>query len=160
MYQDALAAYDRATQLTVRNAEVWNNKGLAYAALGRYQDALQCFNKALGIQPDFPEALKNKESITVTRSLDQVWLCRYPRPVDCLHDNGTEFVSAEFQELLQSYGIKSKLTTVKNPQANGILERTHQVIGNLLRSSHLITQDLTSIAGPSCGPSTQCSTPP
>ena len=79
-------------------------------------------------------ALPNKESITVARSLDQVWLCRYPRPVDCLHDNGTEFVSAEFQELLQSYGIKSKLTTVKNPQANGILERTHQVIGNLLRS--------------------------
>jgi hypothetical protein len=91
-------------------------------------------------------ALKNKESITVANSLDQVWLCRYPRPVDCLHDNGTEFVSAEFQELLQSYGIRSKLTTVKNPQANGILERTHQVIGNLLRSSRLIAQDLNTVS--------------
>jgi hypothetical protein len=50
-------------------------------------------------------ALKNKESITVARSLNQVWLCRDPRPVDCLHDNGTEFVSTKFQELLQSYGI-------------------------------------------------------
>jgi transposase InsO family protein len=77
-------------------------------------------------------ALKNKESITVACSLDQVWLCHYPRPIDCLHDNGTEFISTEFQELLQSYGIQSKLTTVKNPQANGILECTHQVIGNLL----------------------------
>jgi transposase InsO family protein len=65
-------------------------------------------------------ALKNTESITVARSLNQVWLCRYPRPVDCLHDNGTEFVSAEFQELLQSYGIRSKLTRVKYPQASGI----------------------------------------
>jgi transposase InsO family protein len=91
-------------------------------------------------------ALKNKESITVACSLDQVWLCCYPRPVDCLHDNGTEFVSAEFQELLQSYGIQSKLTTVKNPQANGILERTHQVIGNLLRFSHLIAQDLDTVS--------------
>jgi transposase InsO family protein len=91
-------------------------------------------------------ALKNKESITVARSLDQVWLCRYPRPVDCLHDNGTEFVSAEFQELLQSYGIRSKLTTVKNPQANGILERTLQVIGNLLRSNRLIAQDLDTVS--------------
>jgi hypothetical protein len=27
------------------------------------------------------------------------------------------------------------LTTVKNPQANGILDHTHQVIGNLLQSS-------------------------
>ena len=77
---------------------------------------------------------------------DQIWLCRYPRPVDCLHDNGTEFVSAKFQELLQSYGIQSKLTTVKNPQANGILERTHQVIGNLLHSSRLIAQDLHTIS--------------
>jgi hypothetical protein len=67
-------------------------------------------------------ALKNKESITITHTFDQVWLCRYPCPVDCLHDNGTEFVSTEFQELLQSYGIRSKLTTVKNPQANGILK--------------------------------------
>jgi hypothetical protein len=50
-------------------------------------------------------ALKNKESITIARSLDQVWLCRYPQPVDCLHDNGTEFFSAKFQELLESYGI-------------------------------------------------------
>jgi hypothetical protein len=50
-------------------------------------------------------ALQNKESITVIRSLNQVWLCHYPHPVDCLHDNVTEFVSAEFQELLQSYGI-------------------------------------------------------
>jgi transposase InsO family protein len=91
-------------------------------------------------------ALKNKESITIAHSLDQVWLCRYPRPVDCLHDNGTEFVSAEFQELLQSYGILSKLTTVKNPQANGILERTHQVIGSLLHSNHLIAQDLDTVS--------------
>jgi hypothetical protein len=91
-------------------------------------------------------ALKNKESITVACSLDQVWLCHYPRPVDCLHDNVTEFVSAEFQELLQSYGIRSKLTTVKNTQANGILECTHQVIGNLLRSSHLIAQNLDTVS--------------
>jgi hypothetical protein len=91
-------------------------------------------------------ALKNKESITVARSLDQVWLCRYPRPVDCLHDNGTEFVSAKFQELLQSYRIQSKLTTVKNPQANGILEHTHQAIGNLLHSSRLIAQNLDTVS--------------
>jgi hypothetical protein len=111
-------------------------------------------------------ALKNKESITIARSLDQVWLCRYPRPVDCLHDNGTEFISAEFQELLQSYGIRSKLTTVKNPQANGILERTHQVIGNLLHSNRLIAQDLDTVSAQQnfscqlCGPSTPHSIQP
>jgi hypothetical protein len=69
-------------------------------------------------------ALKNKESITAARSLNQVWLCHYPRPVDCLHYNGTEFVSAKFQELLQSC----------DPQAN------------LLCSSCLIAQDLNTIS--------------
>jgi tetratricopeptide (TPR) repeat protein len=62
-YQDALKAYDEATSISVKNAELWNNKGLAYAALGRYQDALQSFNKALGLKPDFADALKNKESV-------------------------------------------------------------------------------------------------
>jgi hypothetical protein len=38
------------------------------------------------------------------------------------------------------------LTTVKNPQANGILERTHQVNGNLLRSNRLIAQDLNTVS--------------
>jgi hypothetical protein len=38
------------------------------------------------------------------------------------------------------------LTTVKNTQANGILECTHQVIGNLLHSSHLIAQDLDTVS--------------
>ena len=56
-------AYDEATVVSVKNAEVWNNKGLAYAALGKYQDALQCFNKALGIKPDFADAQKNKDSM-------------------------------------------------------------------------------------------------
>jgi tetratricopeptide (TPR) repeat protein len=62
-YQDALSAYDKATVVTVKNAEVWNNKGLAYAALGKYGDALQSFNKALGLKPDFEDALKNKNSM-------------------------------------------------------------------------------------------------
>jgi hypothetical protein len=50
-------------------------------------------------------ALQNKESITIAHTLDQVWLCHYPLPSDCLHDNGAEFVFAICQELLQSYGI-------------------------------------------------------
>ena len=39
----------------------------------------------------------------------------------------------------------SSLTTVRNPQANGILECTHQVIGNLLRSTRLMSQDLSTL---------------
>ena len=90
-------------------------------------------------------AIPNKETLTVACALDRAWFSRYPRPVECVHDNGSEFVGIEFQEMLQSYGVKSKLTTVRNPQANDIIERTHQVIGNLLRSTRLMSQDLSTL---------------
>jgi hypothetical protein len=32
------------------------------------------------------------------------------------------------------YGIKGKPITVKNPQANAIIERVHQVVGNIIRT--------------------------
>jgi RNase H-like domain found in reverse transcriptase/Reverse transcriptase (RNA-dependent DNA polymerase)/Integrase zinc binding domain/Retroviral aspartyl protease len=90
-------------------------------------------------------ALPNKESATVALALDHEWLCRYPRPAECIHDNGSEFTGSEFQELLQSYDIQSKPTTVKNPQANAIVERAHQTIGNMLRTSNLMSQKLQSL---------------
>ena len=37
----------------------------------------------------------------------------------------------------QDYGIKGKPITVRNPQANAIVERIHQVIGNIIRTFEL-----------------------
>jgi hypothetical protein len=52
----------------------------------------------------------------------------------------------EFQELLQSYGIRSRASSTANPQSNSILERTHQVIANQLRSLILMSIKLKSLA--------------
>jgi hypothetical protein len=90
--------------------------------------------------------VSDKESRTVARAFDRSWLCRYPRPLICLHDKGTEFTGIEFQELLQSYGIKAVIATTANPQTNAILERTHQVIANQLRSLRLMSIELNSLA--------------
>ncbi len=51
-------------------------------------------------------------------------------------DNGSEF-KLHFERLCDSYGIKRKPTTVKNPQANAVLERVHQVLGQMLRTAEL-----------------------
>ena len=79
----------------------------------------------------------SKSASAAANALDIQWLCRYPRPAFCVHDNGNEFTGIEFQELLQSYGIVSKPTTVKNPQANSVVERSHLVISNQLRTFDL-----------------------
>ena len=41
------------------------------------------------------------------------------------------------QMLVHDYGIKRKPITVRNPQANAIVERIHQVIGNIIRTFDL-----------------------
>ncbi len=84
--------------------------------------------------------IKDKTSEGTAKILDQTWFCRYPRPKRCISDNGNEFLGKEFQELLQSYGVKSVPTTVKNPQAN-FVERVHQTLGNMLRSYELKDHD-------------------
>jgi transposase InsO family protein len=81
----------------------------------------------------------------VATYFDRSWLCRYPRPLRCIHDAGTEFTGFEFQELLNSYGITVVPTTVNNPQSNGILERSHQTLANPLRVQDLAELDLVSL---------------
>ncbi len=88
----------------------------------------------------------DKESRTVACAFDRSWLCCYPRPLICLHNKGIEFTGIEFQELLQSYRIKAVIVTTANPQTNAILECTHQVIANQLRSLRLMSIKLNSLA--------------
>ena len=37
----------------------------------------------------------------------------------------------------EDYGIKVKAASVRNPQANAIIERIHQTIGNIVRTFEL-----------------------
>jgi hypothetical protein len=78
--------------------------------------------------------LKNMTSKYIAEMFDKEWLCHYPRPTRCVFDHGTEFNSNEFLEMLDSYRIKPVKITVRNPQANSILEQVHHVIGNALRT--------------------------
>jgi len=64
---------------------------------------------------------------------------KYPHPLQCIHDNGTEFVCIEFQEMLASYGIQAVITTITNLQANAIIKCMHLGIANMLRTSNPIT---------------------
>jgi hypothetical protein len=56
------------------------------------------------------------------------------------NNNGIEF-KLHFRSLCNTYGIKCKPTSVKNPQANAILEHIHAVLGNMLRTSKLDMAD-------------------
>ncbi|KAG6608887.1 Pol Polyprotein [Phytophthora cinnamomi] len=84
--------------------------------------------------------LDDKTSVLTDKQLDKYWLCHYPRPLRVIHDEGPEFTGREFQEMLESYRIQSKPTSVENPQANGVLERVHQFVGNMIRTTRIDQQ--------------------
>ncbi len=67
----------------------------------------------------------------IAKLVNKTWLCRYPRCCYLIYNNGSEF-QLHFKYLCESYGIMLKPATVKNPKANGILERVHQVLGQML----------------------------
>ncbi len=80
----------------------------------------------------------DKRSITVANIAEQEWFSRYPWPTQVTYDRGSEFIGQEFQKMIKDdYGIKGKPITVRNPQANAIVERVHQVIGNIIRTFEL-----------------------
>jgi hypothetical protein len=57
-----------------------------------------------------------------------------------VYNNGSEF-KLNFEYLCDSYGIKHKPTTSKNPQANAILELVHQVLGQILHTAEIDMAD-------------------
>ena len=69
--------------------------------------------------------------LTAFQSLEREWICRYHRPHEVRHDQGTQFTGDEFQEQLSSYRIRATTTTLKNPQDNAICERIHIEIVNI-----------------------------
>jgi transposase InsO family protein len=80
----------------------------------------------------------DKRSITVANIAEQEWFSRYPWPTQVTYDRGSEFIGKDFQKMIKNdYGIKGKPITVRNPQANAIVERVHQVIGNIIRTFEL-----------------------
>jgi hypothetical protein len=82
------------------------------------------------------ELIFDKSSNQIARLVNKIWLCRYPQCHHLIYDNGSEF-KLHFETLCKSYGIKRKPTTIKNPQANAICERIHQVLGTMMPTSEI-----------------------
>jgi len=50
-------------EIDPKYALAWHNKGAALQILGKYQEATECYDKALEINPNFTMAQKNKDII-------------------------------------------------------------------------------------------------
>jgi hypothetical protein len=89
-----------------------------------------------GKESSIVEEIFDKTSERIAWLVNKTWLSRYPRCCYVIYNNGSEFkLNVEYQCV--TYGIKRKPTTIKNPQANAILECLHQVLAQMLCTSEL-----------------------
>ncbi|KAG0440757.1 Pro-Pol polyprotein [Dictyocoela muelleri] len=79
--------------------------------------------------------MKNIHSLTVCDALEKIWLSRYQKPSKCLSDNGRQFKSENFANLMNKYEIKQIFTSPHNPTGNSIVERVNREISIALRFS-------------------------
>ncbi len=50
-FDDALSFFEQALLLDLTDPDLWNHKGIALRSMGRYEEAMECFNKSLEIDP-------------------------------------------------------------------------------------------------------------
>ena len=70
----------------------------------------------------------------MSRLIDKIWLCD-TRAVDIIYDTGPEF-KLHFETVCRS-SIQRKPAMIKNPKANAICERVHQILGTMMRTSEI-----------------------
>ena len=86
------------------------------------------------------EAYFDKSSFMISNLVNKCWFSRYPRCKYVIYYNGSEF-KLHFEDLCDSYGLKRKPTSIRNPQVNAILERVHQVLMAMIRTSEIDMAD-------------------
>jgi len=50
-FEKALSFFDQALLLNPDDPDLWNHKGITLRSLGRYDEASECYNKSLQLDP-------------------------------------------------------------------------------------------------------------
>jgi hypothetical protein len=86
--------------------------------------------------------IENKTAAEVADMCQKTWFTRCPLPQQTILNRGAEFM-AEFARMVKNdCGLKLEpVTTNRNPQANAIVKRVHQTIGNIIQSFNVQAMD-------------------
>ena len=75
--------------------------------------------------------LPNTKSATVIMYLKSIF-ARHGIPSEVISDNGPQYASGEFRSFAQKWEFKHTTVSPLSPQANGLVEKTVQIVKNLL----------------------------
>ncbi|KAL5564335.1 hypothetical protein UlMin_027499 [Ulmus minor] len=60
-------------------------------------------------------------------------ICRFGVPKEIVTDNGSQFISFDFQDFCKDWGIQLSFSTPRYPQANGQAESTNKTVINIIK---------------------------
>lgn len=83
--------------------------------------------------------IPNQTAETVAREFVQKIITRYGVPSKLLTDQGRNFVSALFKGVCTLLGVQKLQTTPYHPQCNGMVERLHRSLADMI--SHFVSSD-------------------
>ena len=90
---------------------------------------IDCFSRYLILIP-----IKDHNATTISQALYERVIGYFGCPQKILSDRGTEFTGCVLGELMELLGIQQVLTSPYYPQGNGIIERSHRTVGNMVRA--------------------------
>lgn len=102
-------------------------QNLEYNSFKYILTAIDLFSKKAWAMP-----LKNKMDKTVKIAMEKI-IKKIPDDIGSIRsDNGSEFISNEFKELLKKYNIKQVLSSPSLPQSNGEVEKFNGTLKRLI----------------------------
>ena len=79
---------------------------------------------------------KDEQEMMIGNLLETTWITSYTCPTEIMYDRGSELIGYGSKKSIiqEEYGIKANPITSGNITSNGILERIHPVLGNLVQT--------------------------
>ena len=90
---------------------------------------IDCFPRYLILIP-----IKDHNATTVSQALFESIVGYFGCPRKILSDRGTEFTGRVWGEMMELLEIQKILTSPYYPQGNGIIERSHHTVGNMVQA--------------------------
>jgi len=81
--------------------------------------------------------ISEKTADVIANWLEIHWLTRHPWPAEITMDEGREFARKVSETLKNECGVKRKIVTSCNPQANSMIERCHKTLHNMICSAQI-----------------------
>ena len=79
--------------------------------------------------------IRNKTPSTIIKEIFRVWISIYGTPEKLLTDNGGEFNNTEVREACERLNIRVKTTAAESAWSNGMVERHHLIIADMIQKT-------------------------